>query len=209
MDAFCVSSGPQRSKCQHKIWCAGGPHSELAIGAVSPCSVLCWEKPRGSMARCDCCSGFQGGVAVAVKQFCSNVCWAGYHYGHHTFLIPFGLWHHPAVWTPFLPCSCLTPHPKQMFSFCSTFDLLGLSTIWIPSHPCHSQVLAAHAGLPLLPLSPTSMRSSLCLDCPPSGRLSPYLPHIHLTCLALSNDFRTELLREEIVRGRGRAIWVS
>lgn len=63
MDAFCVNSGPQRNKCQHKSLCAGSPHSELAIGAVSLCSVLCWEKPRGSLARCECCSGFQGEIA--------------------------------------------------------------------------------------------------------------------------------------------------
>ena len=39
------------------------PHPELAIGAFPPCSVFCWEKSRGSMARCECYRGFQGEVA--------------------------------------------------------------------------------------------------------------------------------------------------
>lgn len=41
----------------------GVPHSELAVGAFSTCSVVCWEKTREGMARCECCGGFQGEVA--------------------------------------------------------------------------------------------------------------------------------------------------
>lgn len=156
MDAFCVNSGPQRNKCQHKSLCAGSPHSELAIGADSLCSVLCWEKPRGSMARCECCSGFQGEIAGgcqavvlliagSVKRILSRVPQWPPHLPH-------------PIWALTSSCRVDTCLTLLMFDTPTQTNVLILLylwptgiTIWITSHLSHSQVLAVCAGLPLLP----------------------------------------------------------
>lgn len=162
---------PREINVSTRVYVQGSPIQSCLLEAVSLCSVLCWEKPRGSLARCECCSGFQGEIAGgcqavvllmagSVKSILSRVPQWPPHLPH-------------PIWASTSPCrvdSCLT---LLMFDTPTQTNVLVLFylwptgiTIWITSHLSHSQVLAVRAGLPLLP-HPRWM--------------SPYLPHVRLT----------------------------
>lgn len=161
-DAFWVDSVPRETDLNTRFDVQDVPHPESAIGVFSPCSVICWEQPRGSMARSECCSGFQGegpgGCSIAllliagpIKGILSRTAYGKSYFPHPVWALT------PShFWIPFLPCSCFHLHSNGHFHSTLSLTLWACPLWegwegWIPSHPSHCQALSPPFGLPLLP----------------------------------------------------------
>lgn len=195
-----VSSHPQKSRCQDETGCAPRVSYWNNPSMLSCLLREAWRKPGQvyvSQRLPRWHSSGPWGSSAPHGSFCW---WAVGTLGPHVLHTPFGLWHHPALWTPFLSCSCFTPQPRQKFSFCSAFDLLA-GLVCCMNH--FSPFLEVGSFPPTVPCIP---RVFLALP-----GLAPGLPHMYLTCLAPLTGFRTKLWGERRVEGstRGRAIWGS
>lgn len=178
-----------------------GQVAELAVGAFPPCTVICWEKHRRIMARCKRCSEFQDNGAGSVEGISEQgiivaTVLSLTHLGFDT-ILPCGYLSYPAHVCYSHPNGCshfalpLTGWAFPLLDHSSPF----LFRLWHPVGPLSF----------LLP-SPTYKGALLTLlKLIPSVVLLSFLLHINLTCLAPPNGFRTQLLREGIVEGRGRA----